>query len=91
MANFFKNYHEELKIKREEEKQNNTIEKLTAQDIETAIIEFLENQPETKYGEVPFPEVDYVKPFKDYLCTNNNGVVIDLKDGIQVCLTIQLR
>lgn len=94
MANFFKDYHAEIKSRREQEQRKaEQAEKMkfTAQDIETAIIEFLEDQPETVYGKVPFPEVIGVIPFEGYLCTNNNGVVIELKDGTQVLLTIQIR
>ncbi len=90
MANFFKDYQATVRNK-QTESDNTKTEKLTAQDIETAIIEFLEDQPETEYGEVPFPKVDNVIPFEGYLCSNNNGVVIDLKDGTQVFLTIQIR
>ncbi len=37
------------------------------------------------------PEIDSVKRFKGYLCTVDNGIVIDCTDGTQICLTIQTR
>ena len=36
-------------------------------------------------------EIEDVKRFKGYLCTMDNGIVIDCTDGTQVCLTIQTR
>ena len=41
--------------------------------------------------EVYFRGVENVRPFSEYLCTMDNGVVIDLADGTQICLTIQTR
>jgi hypothetical protein len=41
--------------------------------------------------EVYFNGVENVRPFEGYLCTMDNGVVIDLADGTQICLTIQIR
>ena len=38
-----------------------------------------------------FRGVENVRPFSEYLCTMDNGVVIDLADGTQICLTIQTR
>ncbi len=41
--------------------------------------------------EVYFNGVENVRPFSEYLCTMDNGVVVDLADGTQICLTIQTR
>ena len=38
-----------------------------------------------------FHDIEDIKPFENYLCTSDNGVVVDLKDGTQICLTIQIR
>ena len=38
-----------------------------------------------------FRGVEEVRPFQGYLCTIDNGVVVDLSDGTQICLTIQVR
>lgn len=38
-----------------------------------------------------FRGVENVRPFSEYLCTMDNGVVVDLADGTQICLTIQTR
>ena len=37
------------------------------------------------------PEIENVKRFEGYLCTMDNGIVIDCTDGTQICLTIQTR
>ena len=37
------------------------------------------------------PEIEDVKRFKGYLCTMDNGIVIDCTNGTQICLTIQTR
>ena len=37
------------------------------------------------------PEIEDVKRFQGYLCTMDNGIVIDCTDGTQICLTIQTR
>ena len=37
------------------------------------------------------PEIEDVKRFNGYLCTMDNGIVIDCADGTQICLTIQTR
>lgn len=37
------------------------------------------------------PEIEDVKRFEGYLCTADNGIVIDCADGTQICLTIQMR
>ena len=36
-------------------------------------------------------EIEDVKRFKGYLCTMDNGIVIDCADGTQIVLTIQTR
>ena len=38
-----------------------------------------------------FRGVEEVRSFQGYLCTIDNGVVIDLADGTQICLIIQVR
>lgn len=40
---------------------------------------------------VYFRGVENVRPFSGYLCTMDNGVVVDLADGTQIVLTIQTR
>lgn len=37
------------------------------------------------------PEIEDVKNFEGYLCTMDNGIVINCTDGTQICLTIQTR
>ena len=41
--------------------------------------------------EVYFNGVENVRPFDGNLCTMDNGVIVDLADGTQICLTIQTR
>lgn len=57
------------------------------QDIENKLYDFFNKVMES--GEAP--EIEYVQRFKGYLCTMDNGIVIDCTDGTQICLTIQLR
>lgn len=57
------------------------------QQIENKLYEFFTEKMES--GEAT--EIEDVKRFKDYLCTMDNGIVIDCTDGTQICLTIQLR
>ena len=74
---------------------------MTKKQIEEKLIEMFWNQqsldsfvPEDMEAEesgLYFRSVKNVRPFKDYLCTMDNGVVIDLSDGTQICLTIQTR
>lgn len=60
---------------------------MSEQDIENKLYNFFNKKMET--GEAP--EIEDVKRFKGYLCTMNNGIVIDCADGTQICLTIQTR
>lgn len=60
---------------------------MTTQEIENKLYDFFNNKMYT--GEAD--EIEYVQRFKGYLCTMNNGIVIDCKDGTQICLTIQTR
>lgn len=57
------------------------------QEIENKLYDFFNDKMYT--GEAP--EIDDVKRFKGYLCTMDNGIVIDCTDGTQICLTIQTR
>lgn len=62
-------------------------------EIEDSIKEAIENNSyiEADYDEdVLFPEVEDVQTFEEAdLLTMNKGVVVDLKDGTRVYLTIQ--
>lgn len=62
-------------------------------EIEDSIKEVIENNSyiEADYDEdVLFPEVEDVQTFEEAdLLTMNKGVVVDLKDGTRVYLTIQ--
>lgn len=62
-------------------------------EIEDSIKEAIKNNSyiEADYDEdVLFPEVEYVQTFEEAgLLTMNKGVVVDLKDGTRVYLTIQ--
>lgn len=60
---------------------------MTEQEIENKLYDFFNNKMYT--GEAK--EIEDVKRFKGYLCTMNNGIVIDCTDGTQICLTIQTR
>lgn len=57
------------------------------QEIENKLYDFFNKVMET--GEAP--EIEDVKRFRGYLCTIDNGIVIDCTDGTQICLTIQIR
>lgn len=57
------------------------------QQIENKLYEFFTEKMES--GEAT--EIEDVKRFKGYLCTMDNGIVIDCTDGTQICLTIQTR
>lgn len=57
------------------------------QHIENQLYDFLRNKMCS--GEAP--EIEDVKRYKGYLCTMDNGIVIDCADGTQICLTIQTR
>ncbi len=60
---------------------------MTEQEIENKLYDFFNNKMYTGEAE----EIEDVKRFKGYLCTMNNGIVIDCTDGTQICLTIQTR
>lgn len=60
---------------------------MTRQEIEDKLYDFFNEKMWS--GETP--EIDDVKRFKGYLCTMDNGIVIDCTDGTQICLTIQTR
>lgn len=57
------------------------------QQIENKLYEFFTEKFESEEA----PEIEDVKRFKGYLCTMDNGIVIDCTDGTQICLTIQTR
>lgn len=59
---------------------------MTKKEIENRLIDFFSNKMES--GEAP--EITDVKRFGEYLCTEDNGVVIDCTNGAQIRLTIQL-
>lgn len=60
---------------------------MSRQEIEDRLFDFFNDKMMT--GDVP--EIEDVKRFKNYLCTMDNGIVIDCTDGTQICLTIQTR
>lgn len=60
---------------------------MTKQEIENKLYEFFTEKMES--GEAI--EIEDVKRFGGYLCTIDNGIVIDCTDGTQICLTIQTR
>lgn len=64
-----------------------------AKEIEEAIVEAIKNNSYIEAGydeDVLFPEVEDVQTFEEAdLLTMDNGVVVDLKDGTRVYLTIQ--
>lgn len=55
------------------------------QEIEDRLFDFFYDKME--YGNAP--EIEDVRRFKGYLCTRDNGIVIDCTDGTQIYLTIQ--
>lgn len=57
------------------------------QEIENKLYDFFNKVMDN--GEAP--EIEDVRRFSGYLCTMDNGIVIDCTDGTQICLTIQLR
>lgn len=57
------------------------------QTIEDKLYDFFNDKMET--GDAP--DIEEVKRFKGYLCTMDNGIVIDCTDGTQIRLTIQAR
>ena len=60
---------------------------MTKQEIENKLYEFFTEKMYTGNA----PEIEDVQRFKEYLCTMDNGIVIDCTDGTQICLTIQTR
>lgn len=67
---------------------------MTKKQIEEKLINMFWNQQtmeENNEEGVYFNGIENVKPFDGYLCTMDNGVVIDLSDGTEICLTIQTR
>ena len=60
---------------------------MTKREIENKLLEFFTEKMES--GEAS--EIEDVKRFSGYLCTLDNGIVIDCIDGTQICLTIQIR
>lgn len=60
---------------------------MNRQLVEDRLFDFFNNK--MNLGEAP--EIEDVKRFKGYLCTRDNGIVIDCADGTQICLTIQTR
>ena len=57
------------------------------QQIESKLYDFFTE----KFESGDAPEIEDVKRFGGYLCTMDNGIVIDCTDGTQICLTIQTR
>lgn len=66
-------------------------ERLIAMFWNQQTLETLVEEGEADESEVFFEGVREVMPFSEYLCTMDNGVVVDLADGTQICLTIQIR
>ena len=60
---------------------------MTKQEIENKLYDFFTEKMYTEAAD----EIEDVKRFKGYLCTMDNGIVIDCTDGTQICLTIQTR
>ena len=60
---------------------------MNKENIENKLFDFFNEKMNS--GEAP--EIENVKRFKGYLCTMDNGIVIDCVDGTQICLTIQTR
>lgn len=61
--------------------------KKDSQEIENKLYDFFTEK--MNFGEAE--EIEDVKRFKGYLCTRDNGIVIDCTDGTQIVLTIQTR
>ena len=59
---------------------------MSEQKIENKLYGFLNDKMDA--GEAP--DITNIRRFKDYLCTSDNGIVIDCADGTQVRLTIQV-
>ena len=57
------------------------------QEIENKLYEFFNKVMEDGKS----PDIEDIRRFKGYLCTMDNGIVIDCADGTQICLTIQTR
>ena len=74
---------------------------MTKRQIEEKLIEMFFNQQQmesfvdddmgSEESGLYFRGVKNVRPFSEYICTMDNGVVVDLADGTQICLTIQAR
>ena len=60
---------------------------MTKQEIENRLYDFLTEKMYTEDA----PEIEQVRRFEGYLCTRDNGIVIDCTDGTQICLIIQTR
>lgn len=62
-------------------------------DIESRIKEVIVNNSYIEADmddEVMFPDVEDVQTFEEAsLCTTDNGIIVDLKDGVRIYLTIQ--
>lgn len=59
---------------------------VTKQEVEDKLIDFFDRIMDTR----PEDGIVYVRRFAGYLCTNDNGVVIDCEDGSQIRLIIQI-
>lgn len=68
---------------------------MTKKQIEEQLINMFFHQQtleeEGEIEEVYFNGIKDVRPFEGYLCTVDNGVIVDLEDDTQICLTIQTR
>lgn len=60
---------------------------MNIQEIENKLYDFFNDKMLSGDAE----EIENIKRFKDYLCTSDNGIVIDCVDGTEICLTIQTR
>lgn len=63
-------------------------ERLIAMFWNQQTLETLVEEGEADESEVFFDGVENVRPFDGYLATMDNGVIVDLADGTQICLTI---
>ena len=52
---------------------------------------FVPDDMEAEESGLYFRGVENVRSFDGSLCTMDNGIIVDLADGTQICLTIQTR
>ena len=59
---------------------------MTKQEVEDKLFDFLVNKMISDNNS----KIESVERFNGYLCTNDNGLVIDCADGTQIRLIIQV-